>query len=86
MLMILVKLSKLLIKRLWDGFPDTMAFASQSQIFRSLGGGRRIDVDIQGNDVDILITSSTSWLRCNKPSITRGANSDRHAGVNPRRA
>jgi hydrophobic/amphiphilic exporter-1 (mainly G- bacteria), HAE1 family len=37
------------------GFPDTMAFASQSQLFANLGGGRRIDIDIQGNDVDVLL-------------------------------
>jgi multidrug efflux pump subunit AcrB len=41
-----------------QGFPDTMAFASQSQIFGSLGGGRRIDVDIQGNDVDTLLQAA----------------------------
>jgi len=41
-----------------QGFPDTMAFASQSQIFQSLGGGRRIDVDIQGNNVDILLKAA----------------------------
>ncbi|MCW8863396.1 MAG: efflux RND transporter permease subunit [Colwellia sp.] len=41
-----------------QGFPDTMAFASQSQIFQSLGGGRRIDVDIQGNDVDTLLKAA----------------------------
>jgi multidrug efflux pump subunit AcrB len=40
------------------GFPDTMAFASQSQIFQSLGGGRRIDVDIQGNDVDTILNAA----------------------------
>ena len=40
------------------GFPDTMAFASQAQIFASLGGGRRIDVDIQGNDVDVLLKAA----------------------------
>ncbi len=45
-------------KEALGGFPDTMAFASQSQIFRSLGGGRRIDVDIQGNDVDILLQAA----------------------------
>ncbi len=40
------------------GFPDTMAFASQSQLFSNLGGGRRIDVDIQGNEVDILLKAA----------------------------
>ena len=45
-------------KEALGGFPDTMAFASQSQIFRSLGGGRRIDVDIQGNDVDTLLQAA----------------------------
>jgi multidrug efflux pump subunit AcrB len=40
------------------GFPDTLAFASQSELFRNLGGGRRIDVDIQGNDVDELLAAA----------------------------
>ena len=41
-----------------QGFPDTMAFASQSQLFQNLGGGRRIDVDIQGSDVDTLLAAA----------------------------
>jgi len=40
------------------GFPDTMAFASQEELFRDLGGGRRIDIDIQGNEVDQLLTAA----------------------------
>jgi len=40
------------------GFPDTMAFASQAQLFGNLGGGRRIDIDIQGNEVDELLTAA----------------------------
>ncbi len=43
---------------LLSGFPDTMAFASQSQLFRSLGGGRRIDIDIQGNQVDEILRAA----------------------------
>ncbi|MCJ8318420.1 MAG: efflux RND transporter permease subunit [Colwellia sp.] len=41
-----------------SGFPDTMAFASQSQLFANLGGGRRIDVDIQANDIDALLSAA----------------------------
>jgi multidrug efflux pump subunit AcrB len=41
-----------------SGFPDTMAFASQSQLFANLGGGRQIDIDIQGNDVDELLNAA----------------------------
>lgn len=41
-----------------SGFPDTIAFASQEELFRSLGGGRRIDIDIQGNEVDQLLTAA----------------------------
>ncbi len=37
------------------GFPDTMAFAQQSEIFQNLGGGRVIDIDIQANDVDDML-------------------------------
>ncbi|TQV88307.1 efflux RND transporter permease subunit [Aliikangiella coralliicola] len=40
------------------GFPDTMAFASQSQLFQNLSGGRRIDIDIQGNQVDELLQAA----------------------------
>ena len=40
------------------GFPDTMAFASQAQLFQNLGGGRRIDIDIQGNQVDELLKAA----------------------------
>jgi len=40
------------------GFPDTMAFASQAQLFGNLGGGRRIDIDIQGNEVDELLQAA----------------------------
>jgi len=40
------------------GFPDTMAFASQAQLFQNLGGGRRIDIDIQGNDVDEILKAA----------------------------
>lgn len=40
------------------GFPDTMAFASQAQLFQNLGGGRRIDIDIQGNDVDEILQAA----------------------------
>jgi len=40
------------------GFPDTMAFASQAQLFGNLGGGRRIDIDIQGNEVDELLAAA----------------------------
>jgi len=40
------------------GFPDTMAFASQAQLFGNLGGGRRIDIDIQGNQVDEILKAA----------------------------
>ncbi|WP_448546981.1 efflux RND transporter permease subunit [Thalassotalea fusca] len=40
------------------GFPDTLAFASQEELFGNLGGGRRIDIDIQGNEVDQLLVAA----------------------------
>lgn len=40
------------------GFPDTIAFASQEELFGNLGGGRRIDIDIQGNEVDQLLNAA----------------------------
>lgn len=41
-----------------QGFPDTMAFAQQAQIFQNLGGGRVIDIDIQANDVDDMLQAA----------------------------
>ncbi|MDG1752503.1 MAG: efflux RND transporter permease subunit [Thalassotalea sp.] len=41
-----------------SGFPDTIAFASQEELFGNLGGGRRIDIDIQGNEVDQLLAAA----------------------------
>jgi multidrug efflux pump subunit AcrB len=43
---------------LLTGFPDTIAFASQSEIFQNLGGGRVIDIDIQANDVDVMLAAA----------------------------
>ncbi len=40
------------------GFPDTIAFAQQSPIFNNLGGSRQIDVDIQANDVDTILSAA----------------------------
>ncbi len=40
------------------GFPDTIAFASQAQLFQNLGGGRRVDIDIQGDEVDELLRAA----------------------------
>ena len=40
------------------GFPDTIAFAFQSPVFSGLGGDRQINVDIQGNNVDELLTAA----------------------------
>ncbi|WP_448567824.1 efflux RND transporter permease subunit [Thalassotalea ganghwensis] len=48
----------LINREILRGFPDTIAFASQSQLFGNLGGGRRIDIDIQGNDVEQLLTAA----------------------------
>jgi multidrug efflux pump subunit AcrB len=40
------------------GFPDTIAFAQQAPIFRSLGGDGQINVDIQGSDVDTILSAA----------------------------
>jgi len=52
------KIINIINSEILQGFPDTMAFAGQSEIFRDVGGGRRIDVDIQGNDVDTLLLAA----------------------------
>ncbi len=40
------------------GFPDTLSFAKQSSLFRGLGGGRVIDIDIQATDTDRILEAA----------------------------
>ncbi len=52
------KIIGVLNSEILTGFPDSIAFASQEQLFGNLGGGRRIDIDIQGNEVEELLTAA----------------------------
>lgn len=52
------ELLRILNSEILSGFPDTIAFAQQSQIFQGLGGGRRIDIDIQANDEEQLLIAA----------------------------
>ncbi len=54
----IAKIVQLVNREILAGFPDTMAFASQAELFGNLGGGRRIDIDIQGNNVDELLQAA----------------------------
>ena len=40
------------------GFPDTMAFANRVSIFTRVEGARSIEVNIQGQDIDSLLTAA----------------------------
>ncbi len=40
------------------GFPDTIAFASQAELFGRLDGGRSIEIDIQANDIDAALAAA----------------------------
>ena len=40
------------------GFPDTIAFAKQSSLFGGSRGGRTVDMDIQGRDLDRLLEAA----------------------------
>ncbi|WDE00096.1 efflux RND transporter permease subunit [Thalassomonas actiniarum] len=57
------KIVQIVNSELLAGFPDTLAFATQAQLFRNLGGGRRIDIDIQGNQVDELLQAARIGYR-----------------------
>ncbi len=48
----------ILNQQVLSGFPDTIAFAQQTQLFRGLGGGRVIDIDIQSNNEDELLRAA----------------------------
>jgi len=54
---------KVVNQELLAGFPDTIARGSQAQIFEKLGGGRRIDLDIQGNQVDELLAAARIGMK-----------------------
>jgi len=47
-----------LINRIVGGFPDTVAFARRSSLFGGFGGGRTIDMDIQGGDIESLLVAA----------------------------
>jgi multidrug efflux pump subunit AcrB len=40
------------------GFPDTIAFAKQSSLFGGSRGGRTVDMDIQGRDLDRVLEAA----------------------------
>ncbi len=47
-----------LINRLIGSFPDTIAFAQRASLFGGFGGGRTVDIDIQGSNIDALLDSA----------------------------
>ncbi len=47
-----------LINRMIGGFPDTIAFARRSSLFSGFGGGRTVDIDIQGSNIESLLTAA----------------------------
>jgi multidrug efflux pump subunit AcrB len=42
------------------GFPDTIAFARQSSLFGGSRGGRTVDMDVQGRDLDRLLEAAAA--------------------------
>jgi multidrug efflux pump subunit AcrB len=42
------------INSMVQGFPDVIAFARKVSLFGGMGGGRRIDMDIQGRNLDAI--------------------------------
>ncbi len=44
-----------LINQTIAGFPDTIGFAFKASLFGGLGGGRSIDIDIQGRELEPLL-------------------------------
>jgi len=46
------------INAMIQGFPDTRAFAKRASLFGGFGGGRSIDIDIQGRNIDLLLQTA----------------------------
>jgi multidrug efflux pump subunit AcrB len=42
------------------GFPDTIAFASRASVFGRVAGGRSIDINIQGGDIEALLAAASA--------------------------
>lgn len=49
-----------LVNSVVQGFPDAIAFAKQSSLFRGFGSGRTIDINIQSKDLPALMNSALS--------------------------
>jgi len=47
-----------LVDSVVQGFPDTIAFAKQSALFRGFGAGRTIDINIQSKDLPALMDTA----------------------------
>ncbi len=47
-----------LINGIIAGFPDTIGFAFKASLFGGLGGGRSIDIDIQGRELESLLQAA----------------------------
>ena len=47
-----------LVNSVVQGFPDTIAFAKRSSLFRGFGSGRTIDINIQSKDLPALMDAS----------------------------
>jgi multidrug efflux pump subunit AcrB len=47
-----------LINRTLGGFPDTFAFARRASLFGGFSGGRTVDVDIQGSNIESLLAAA----------------------------
>jgi multidrug efflux pump subunit AcrB len=47
-----------LVNRVIGGFPDTLAFARRSSLFGGFSGGNTIEVNIQGSNIDSLLSAA----------------------------
>ena len=47
-----------LVNKTIGGFPDTLAFAKRSSLFGGFGGGRTIDIDIQGSNLESILQAA----------------------------
>jgi len=47
-----------LINQVIQGFPDTLAFAKRYSLFGNLGEGRTIDMNLQGRDIESILTAA----------------------------
>ncbi len=57
------------LQEIVSGFPDTLGFAQRASLFEGFGGGKNIDIDIQGRDLPALMQAALKGMMTTQEAI-----------------